>query len=47
LIQNNNEILMGGTLLRQHNLIFDLDKNRVGIAHAICNDDPNQILNIN
>jgi hypothetical protein len=35
--------MMGGTFLRQHNLIFDIDKNQVGFAHAICFQDDNQI----
>lgn len=38
--QGGNEIMMGGTLLRQHNLIFDIDNNQIGIAHASCNFDP-------
>ncbi len=35
------EILIGGTLMRQHNFIFDIDKNRVGVARAQCNEDVN------
>ena len=34
---------MGGTFMRQNNVIFDVDKNRVGFARAQCNNDPNQI----
>lgn len=30
--------------MRQHNLIFDVEKNHLGIAHATCAHDPNQIL---
>lgn len=38
---NSNEIMMGGTILRQHNIIIDLDQNLVGFAHASCNNDTN------
>ena len=38
------EILIGGTLMRQHNFIFDIDGNRLGVARARCNEDPNQVL---
>jgi hypothetical protein len=34
--QNGDEIMIGGTLLRQHNFVFDIDNSRVGIAHAVC-----------
>ena len=30
--------------MRQHNLIFDIEKNQLGIAHATCAGDPNQML---
>ena len=42
--QSGNEIMMGGTFLRQHNLLFETSRRRVGIAHATCAEDPNQIL---
>ena len=42
-IQPGNEMIIGGTLMRQHNFIFDVDNQRVGIARASCNYDPNQI----
>ena len=38
-----NEILLGGTFLRQNNIIFDIEQDRVGVARARCNSDPNQI----
>ena len=38
-----DEILLGGTFMRQNNFIFDIDNNRVGIARATCNDDANQV----
>jgi hypothetical protein len=41
--QRSNEIMMGGTLIRQHNLVFDIDNNQVGFAHAVCNSDSNQV----
>ena len=36
---------MGGTFMRQNNVIFDIEANRVGWARARCNIDDNQILN--
>lgn len=33
---------MGGTFMRQHNFIFDVENNKLGLAHATCHDDPNQ-----
>lgn len=38
-----NEILLGGTFLRQNNYIFDIENSRIGVARASCNTDPNQI----
>jgi Zn finger protein HypA/HybF involved in hydrogenase expression len=38
-----NEVLMGGTFMRQNNIIFDTEKERLGFARASCNSDPNQI----
>jgi hypothetical protein len=35
------KLMMGGTLIRQHNFIFDIEANKLGIAHATCSDDPN------
>ena len=29
--------------MRQHNFIFDVDNNMVGIARATCNYDENQV----
>ena len=29
--------------MRQHNFVFDIENNRLGIARAICSEDPNQI----
>ena len=40
----SNEILLGGTFMRQNNIIFDIEKERLGFARASCNDDPNQIV---
>ena len=39
-----NEILMGGTFMRQYNYIFDVEKSQVGVARARCSDDPYQIV---
>jgi hypothetical protein len=40
-----NEILMGGTFMRQNNIIFDTEKEQLGFARASCSSDPNQIAN--
>ena len=37
----SNEILMGGTFMRQNNFIFDVETNKIGVARAACNEDPN------
>ena len=29
--------------MRQHNFVFDVDNNLVGIARATCNEDSNQV----
>lgn len=34
--QNRSYIMMGGTFMRQHGFVFDVDNNRVGIAEAKC-----------
>jgi Xylanase inhibitor C-terminal len=38
-----NEILMGGTFMRQNNIIFDNEHDLLGFARASCNQDPAQI----
>jgi len=38
-----NEILMGGTFMRQHNFIFDVKTKKLGIARAQCNVDENWV----
>ena len=38
-----NEILIGSSMMRQHNFIFDIHHKRVGIARAQCSEDPNFI----
>ena len=40
-IQNGSEMILGGTMMRQHNFVFDLDNQRMGVARAVCNEDPN------
>ena len=42
-IQNGSQMLIGGTLMRQHNFVFDVDNLRMGVAHATCSEDPNQV----
>ena len=41
--QRSNEILLGGTFMRQNNVIFDLHGDKLGFVRAKCNDDPNQV----
>eukprot|EP00347_Sterkiella_histriomuscorum_P008791 403343737 len=43
--QRPDQIILGGTFMRQKNFIFDVENNKVGIARASCNEDDNQILN--
>ena len=38
--------MLGGTLMRQHAFVFDIEKRRVGISHATCSHNPNQITSI-
>ena len=42
-IQNGDELIIGGTLMRQHNFVFDIDNQRMGVARATCSYDPNQV----
>jgi hypothetical protein len=42
--EQSSQVTLGGVLLRQHNMVFDIDQNKIGIAHAQCSKDPNQIL---
>ena len=44
--QQGGQVMLGGTILRQHNLVFDLQNNKVGFAHATCNTDANQVLSV-
>ena len=37
----SNEILLGGTFMRQNNFVFDIENNRVGVVRAACNMDVN------
>ena len=39
----SNEVLLGGSFMRQNNFIFDVENNKIGFARARCNDDPNFI----
>lgn len=40
---NSNQIILGGTFMRQNAYVFDLDQNKVGIARAMCNEETEQI----
>ena len=40
----SNEVLLGGTFMRQNNIIFDIDHDQVGVARASCNSDASQIV---
>ena len=42
-IQNGDQIMFGGTLMRQHAVIVDVGQNRVGFVAATCAVDPDQI----
>ena len=39
-----NEILLGGTFMRQNNIIFDIAKKKIGMARATCSSDPALVL---
>lgn len=39
--QRSNELLLGGTFMRQNNIIFDIEGEQVGIVRAACNSDAN------
>jgi hypothetical protein len=39
-----NELVLGGTFMRQNNVIFDMNKDLLGFARAACNSDPSQII---
>jgi len=43
-VQRENEILLGGTFLRQHIATFDVEHMKVGFARASCSDDPYQVM---
>jgi hypothetical protein len=43
-ISESSYLTLGGTLLRQHNILFDIENNKVGFARASCSHDPNQII---
>ena len=43
-VTSSREIMMGGTFMRQHNIYFDVEKTRVGFAHATCSPDVNQVM---
>lgn len=38
-----NEVLLGGSFMRQNAFVFDVESRRLGWARARCNDDPNMI----
>ena len=42
-ISESSYITIGGTMMRQHNFVFDIEENMLGIARATCSEDPNQI----
>lgn len=41
----SNEVLLGGSFMRQNAFVFDLEARRIGWARARCNPDPNMVLN--
>lgn len=42
---SSREIMMGGTFMRGHNIVFDTEEKKVGFARATCSEDVNQVLN--
>jgi hypothetical protein len=36
---SGSDIIMGSALIRQHNLIFDIENSQVGIVRANCSGD--------
>lgn len=44
-IQDQQNIMFGGTLMRQHAVIIDVENNRVGFVSTTCAFDPLQIKN--
>ena len=38
--------MIGGSLMRQHNFIFDVENLKVGIARAQCSVDINQVMSV-
>ena len=43
-VQESSEMTIGGTMMRQHNFVFDVDNQRLGIANSHCSIDPNQVV---
>ena len=42
-VTGSKEIMMGGTFMRQHNIVFDVEDGKVGFARASCSEDLNQV----
>lgn len=41
---SSNEMIIGGSMMRQNNFIFDIETKRVGIVWSRCSEDPNMII---
>ena len=41
---NSHEVLFGSTLMRQNNIIFDVDNKLIGMARATCNSEETMIM---
>ena len=41
--EGRQQILIGSTMMRQHDFIFDIDNDKLGVARSRCNDEVNMI----
>ena len=39
-------MIIGGSMMRQNNFIFDLEAKRLGVVRAKCSEDPNMIIGL-
>jgi len=44
-LSRDNEMMFGGSLLRQYMFVFDVENKKLGYVRAKCSDDPNMIMN--
>ena len=41
---SDTEMIIGGSMMRQNNFIFDLEAKNLGVVRSTCSADPNMIL---